>query len=199
MTQLNQTTLYTYQSKNTTLAEAVANCSDDLEGAVALLYCPRECRLATFKAGSLHDVHDREIPLNYGNFGIFEARIFNSACELRWLNHQGGEGKAVLISETPKTPSNFSKNKVITCESIEQQYLLWGKKADNQPQQDHWQRLAEARIGKLDIPFNSPLTNEQKVYLITHEYIAEWLDESELDTYGNVAVVEERLVKLEAR
>ena len=33
---------------------------------------------------------------------FFEARIFNSKAELRWLNHDLGRGRAALISEDGK-------------------------------------------------------------------------------------------------
>jgi CRISPR-associated protein (TIGR03984 family) len=123
---------------------------------------------------------------------VFEARLFNENCELRWLNRLAGEGDAALISKVEQQSlTGLEAMAPKACERLSQQYLLWGEKARSQPKAESWRRLADARIGKLDIPLAEDFAQEQRVYLKTCEYLAV------VDDYGNVAVVEERLVKLE--
>lgn len=185
-----KTTLYIYHAESMRLAEAIAACQQQLKGAISLLYSPQSCQLAKLMSdGTLHDSYDRTIDL-INNLDIFEARIFNPTCELRWLNRMDGTGAAVLISEVEQTIKEFSTVDPIVCESFEQKYLLWGEKAKNSAISG-WQRLAEARIGKLDIPIDQNLQENQRVHLKTREYLAS------TDEYGNFAVIEERLVKLE--
>lgn len=192
MTQAIQaTTLYSYRAeKMLTLRDAIAACNHVLEGAIALLYSPQACGLARLDTdGSLYDARDRAIELT----NVFEARIFNGVCELRWLNCLDGSGEAALIAESELSAEGFEYIESKSCESLTQQYLLWGERAKNQPNGEGWQRLAEARIGKLDIPLADSFKQEQRVYLQTREYLAV------ADAYGNVAVIEERLEKLEIK
>lgn len=184
------TTLYSYVTKEPlSLRDAIAACKESLKGAIALLYSPQQCYLAQLAPdGTLRDARDREVDLA----SVFEGRIFNESCELRWLNHIDGLGDTALIAESKQTIEGFSETEAKACESLEQQYLLWGEKAKNKPGHKGWQRLAEARVGKLDIPLNQALQKDQRVYLKTHEYLAA------ADKYGNVVVIEERLMKLEA-
>lgn len=185
-----ETTLYSYRTEGLGLAQVIAACQQQLNGAIALLYSPQDCQLARFMPdGMLRDSCNRAINLA-NNLDIFEARIFNPTCELRWLNRMNGTGEAVLISEAEQTIKDFSALAPISCESIEQKYLLWGEKAKNSAISG-WQRLAEARIGKLDIPIAQNLQDNQRVHLKTCEYLAS------TDKYGNFAVIEERLINLE--
>lgn len=191
MTKTNETTLYSYRAEKQTLSKAIAACQKVLEGAVALLYSPQSCQLARLaNDGALRLADNSEVDLN-GNMPIFEARIFNSDCELRWLNRASGEGDAAILSESPQGVDGFVSVDSIKCESLKQQYLLWGEKAKNQAVGEGWLRLAEARIGKLEVPSGSSLNQPQRVYLKTSEYLAV------VGKYGNFSVVEERLVKLE--
>ncbi|MBD2313188.1 TIGR03984 family CRISPR-associated protein [Desertifilum sp. FACHB-1129] len=185
-----ETKLYSYHAKEMRLNNAIADCQEQLKEAIGLLYSPQSCQLARLIDGTLHDSYNRAIHLpNHAD--IFEARIFNESCELRWLNRISGTGDAVLISEEKQTIKDFSAPEPISCESLKQKYLLWGAKAKNSANSNDWQRLAEARIGKLDIPLNEELKEGQRVYLKTYEYL------KSIDEYGNFAVIEERLAKLE--
>lgn len=186
---ITQTTLYSYRAEKMKLAQAIAACQQQLKGAIALLYSPQSCQLALMRDGALHNSCDRPLDLA-DTLDIFEARVFSETCELRWLNRLDGTGEAVLISEEKQTVKDFSALDPISCESLEQKYLLWGEKAKNSAISG-WQRLAEARIGKLDVPLDQQLKAGNRVYLKTHEYLAP--DKS----YDNFAVIEERLIKLE--
>lgn len=190
-----ETKLYSYHAEEMRLNDAIVACHQQLEGAIALLYSPQSCQLAKLMSnGTLHDFCNRAINLA-NNPDIFEARIFNQTYEIRWLNRMDGTGEAALIfdfkeKEQEQTIKGFIASKPISCESLEQKYILWGQKTKN-PAISGWQRLAEARIGKLDIPLNQQLKVNERVYLKTYEYLAP------VDEYGNFAVIEERLVKLE--
>lgn len=192
------TTLYRYRAEELTLGDAIAACQKALEGAIVLLYSPQRCTLARLADdGTLRDAGDGEA--FQGNRAIdltdvFEARLFNAVCELRWLNRLAGVGNAALISEAAQQSLNgFAAIDPQACESLPQQYLLWGERARSQPSVDSWRRLADARIGKLDIPLAQKFGQEQRVYLKAREYLAV----ADGDEYGNMAVIEERLVKLE--
>lgn len=192
MSQTESKTLYSYYTdENVSLKEAIANYQEVLKDSIALLYSPQSCQLAQLKQDKLKNSQDQPIEnLNE----IFEARIFNPNCEVRWLNYNNGKGKAVLLTEDNdnlEQLESFGYPNSINCEQIEQQYLLWGEKAKSFPNNNNWQRLSEARIGKLDIPLDQEVKKNQRVYLKTYEYI------KKVDDYGNVAVIEERLVKLE--
>lgn len=185
-----QTNLYSYRAEKLTLKDAIATCQQQLKGAIALLYSPQSCQLAKLMPdGTLHGSDNHPLDLTK-TCGIFEARIFNPTCELRWLNRMSGAGDAVLISEVAQTVESFSALDPIPCESLKQKYLLWGQEAKNSAISG-WQRLAEARIGKLDIPISQKLQKNQRFHLSTREYLAS------TDKYGNFAVIEERLMKLE--
>lgn len=177
-----------------TLADVLKDeCSIVLfENAVALLYAPKSCQFARFQDGILLNSEEQSIDLD----SVFEARIFNSKAELRWLNETGGFGRAVLISED-KTLPEFKQSVLEQPESslsairtISQYYLLWGKGHDLAIESEKWGILSEARIGQLRVPVGQ-LKAGQTVCLRAIEYLAE------VDEYGNVAVVEERLLGLE--
>jgi len=185
-----ETTLYRYRADGQmSLMASITACRQALEGAIALLYSPQSCTLARLAPdGTLRDAGDLALDLS----DVFEARLFNAVCELRWLNRLAGVGDTALISEIAQQAlTGFAAIDAPDCECLSQQYLLWGERARNQPSAESWQRLADARIGKLDIPLAQKFTQEQRIYLKTCEYLAP------ADNYGNMAVIEERLVNLE--
>lgn len=191
---MTKTKLYNYKMSNVTLSDAIKQCNNYLENAIAFLYSPKNCLFAKLdKDGNLINSQNDKVDLNYHEHYIFESRIFNEFCELRWLNNRDGEGDAVLITQIEVTELSdylikLNENKPII-DTIHQQYLLWGENANNSPS-DGCLRLSTARIGKVEIPFNDTLKDHHRVYLNTVEYLAE------IDDYGNVAVIEERLVNL---
>jgi CRISPR-associated protein (TIGR03984 family) len=188
-------TLHGRASKiNISLSEALAKYKTELTDAVAILYSPSFCKFAKFENGTLSLIGD------YSIYTVFEARVFNQNVELRWLNISNGLGRAVLISDIELT-NGFNDDVDVSLtqilDTIPQQYLLWGKGVDNKrspstPQ--GWSRLAAARIGALDVPI-ADIQPKQQVKLIAKEYIG--LCEGKAGEYGNVAVLEERLIGLE--
>lgn len=191
MTQTEKTTLHSYSSSNRiTLKNAVNSCQDCLEGAIALLYAPQRCQVAKLTENHFQTSNGQSIDAINPNFlgNIFEARIFNQNCELRWLNRLDGNGETVLLSESEQSLQGFSSHKSISCERLPQQYLLWGESTST-ANAEGWQRLAEARIGKLDVPLDEALDDKKRAYLFSWEYLS-----AESDEFGNFSVIEERLV-----
>ena len=199
-------TLHGCAKNDLRLSEALEACLPALEGreTIALLYSPSQCALARLKDKKLLDCHDKPIALD----DFFEVRIFNEQSELRWLNDKAGLGRAALLSASP-IPEACRKQltedvSITALKTLPQQtYLLWGEGVkDQDPAKTNlaagWSRLTTARIGPLNVPAKVPNAVETedeskkpRVLLRVCEYLAE------CDDYGNVAVVEERLLKLE--
>lgn len=187
------------------LAEALEICLPALEApeTIALLYSPSQCVLARLKDKQLWDSRDKPIDLD----DAFEARVFNEETELRWLNIEAGLGRAVLLSASP-IPEACRKQLTEdvsrpALKLLPQTYLLWGEGVKDQDPVTTglaagWSRLTTARIGPMNVPIIVPdavetddESRKPRVLLRVCEYLAE------CDEYGNVAVVEERLLKLE--
>lgn len=194
---MTETNLYSYRISKITLSDTITKFQKYLDNGIALLYSPHVCQLAKLAkldiSGNLSNSQGENIELNYQKSYIFEARIFNENHELRWLNKCKGEGDAVLICEETKTDlTEFSLKHLPYLEKLKQKYLLWGEKTKTQLS-NGWLRLSTARIGSLDIPLGDSIRENQRVYLNTVEYLAE------VDDFGNVSVIEERLVNLEVK
>lgn len=188
------TTLYGRASKeNISLEAALNQCAVLLKDSVALVYAPSFCKFAKFENGGLSLVDDSSLST------VFEARVFNQNVELRWLNLSNGLGRAVLISDLElKSVFNDEVDVSLTqiLDTIPQQYLLWGKgmvRSSSLPQ--GWSRLATARIRALDVPITG-IQPKQQVKLIAREYIG-FCEGEAGEKYGNVSVLEERLLGLE--
>lgn len=190
--------LYTYSIDSISLSQSLQNSKNYLIDAIAVLYSPEECIFARFDNNELkrfnHKSHKEEV-ICTDKF-IFEARIFNENCELRWLNKSNGKGRAVILldsqaeSISPVWNIN-SPTEYIT--QLPQKYLLWGEKTldkNNNFNLDHWKTLSSARIGTFSIPLKQELSINQRVYLKTCEYF------QKIDDHGNVSVIEERLSEL---
>lgn len=184
--------LYGRANKQMTLPAALTACLSVLaiKKAVALLYTPQHCELAVLENGVLCQSDGEAVDLTK----VFEARVFNEDAELRWLNEQDGIGRAVLLSDKELTVDQLDKDASLSVldEQLEQTYLLWGEGIDPKKAglPAAWSRLTTARIGKLDVPV-SGVGKSERVQLRVKEYLAV------CDLHGNVAVVEERLLKLE--
>ena len=105
--EIQATTLYSYRAEKTlTLSEAITACQHVLEGAIGLLYSPQACTPVRLAPDStLHDADTKEVSLT----NIFEARIFNENCELRWLNELDGAGRAALVAESKISAAGFEE------------------------------------------------------------------------------------------
>jgi CRISPR-associated protein (TIGR03984 family) len=199
-------TLHGCAKNDLRLPEALEACLPALEGqeTIALLYSPSQCELARLKDRKLLDCRDKPISLD----DFFEARVFNEQSELRWLNDKGGLGRAALLSASP-IPETCRKQltedvSITALKTLPQQtYLLWGEGVKDQDPATTklaagWSRLTTARIGPLNVPIKVPnavntddKSKMPRVLLRVCEYL------KVCDDHGNVAVVEERLLKLE--
>src|SRR5205085_5137253 len=111
---------------------------------------------------------------------IFEARIFNTQAELRWLKSCGA---AIITEETFKSDKDFVGTNP-------QSYLLWGQSTGKPSDDGKWTQFGEARIGAFFVPV--PRVAEKGYAQITAvEYLKKYED-------GNVAIVDERLLGIEA-
>jgi CRISPR-associated protein (TIGR03984 family) len=183
------TTLYRQRQEKITLVEAIKACQQCFHNAVGLLYSPESCFLSQVNGTDVTGSNGQAIKLDR----VFEARIFNAGYEMRWLNQQGGQGIAVLLSEQIIT--SYLANSVDTLEVIdtqEQTYLLWGEGSTAGNLADGWSQLSTSRIGKLDVPIANINLSNQRIKLTTIEYFSQM---GNLD--GNVIVAEERLTGLQ--
>lgn len=180
-------TLYAYRVENATLHGAMARYGKLLgSDALGLLYSPDRCIFARLAAGKICDRGGHPVPLDR----VFEARLFNAAAELRWLQEPGGAGTAVLLTEVQNLVLNENPTETLSAlDRIPQNYVLWGEGLAALG--SGWCRLAEARIGGFDVPVNC--TPKQRARLLAREYVCDVPG----DDHGNVAVLEERLLGLE--
>jgi CRISPR-associated protein (TIGR03984 family) len=168
------------QFTQVTLSEAIDDYKQFLgskfEKTYAILYAPNKCFLAVLNALGNFEVKD-----NADNFDpnkVFEARVFNQAAELRWLNESGGKGKMAIVSD-----ASFPN----AVDTIPQTYLLWGRSTGKLV--GDWTQFAEARIGAFFVPLKSVAEGAYAKFTAI-EYLGEYED-------GNVAVAEERLTGIE--
>ncbi|HEY5137967.1 MAG TPA: CRISPR-associated protein Csx19 [Methylococcales bacterium] len=186
-------TLYGQRTSSTiTLSEALTKVhSTLLPGGVALLYSPEHCQFACLDgSGNLLNQEGNRIDLN----PVFEARVFNKKAEMRWLNDCYGKGYAVLLSEEAISQyfeEAVELTKLAKLDEPTTNYILWGQGAKNSyPDKPGWSKLSLARIGSMDVPIGN-VGESKRVCLKAIEYL------QEVDDYGNVAIVEERLMELE--
>jgi len=170
------------------LDDALGRCAGQLASQTppaVLLYSASRCSVASlFPEGDLRDAAGGPV----STLGVFEARAFGPQGELRWLHHAGGRGRAVMLSETAHPPGLGETWPVEgLVDKIEQCYLVWGA-VDAAPAPG-WCTVAESQIGRIDLPVEA--VAGQRLRVVAREYLGR------VDSHGNVAVVEERLVRLE--
>jgi CRISPR-associated protein (TIGR03984 family) len=189
----NPRTLHSRTTEKIELSDALNHCSAYFDNnAIGILYSPIACQFGRFHNGQIVDEAGVEISLR----SVFEARIFNLKGELRWLNHSGGVGKAVLLSQGDI--QNYFEQSLESIEAIDiidSQYLLWGEGTGKSPSDENWSYLSAARIGKIAVPIQG-ISGQQKVGLRFREYLGIWTTEKPEDNHGNVVVLEERLLGL---
>ncbi len=162
------------------------------EKTFALLYAPRHCYLALARKddeGVKFFNADGEIKREEVD-AVFEARVFNSVAELRWLNERDGAGRAAVLTDADDFEffGHGPSLKEDVVGELTQQYLLWGRSA--RASANGWTRFATARIGAFDAPVDG-LGKGARACFVAREYLKEYQD-------GNVCVAQERLIGLEA-
>jgi CRISPR-associated protein (TIGR03984 family) len=123
---------------------------------------------------------------------VFEARVCVPEAELRWLMTPEG-GRAAVIAELDLAMPNDGWRRLdpLEAEPLARRYVVWGEGvADRGRLAPDWSRLSAARIGLLDLPVDG-VGDGRRVEIEAVEYLVE-------HAHGNVAVDEERLVRLVA-
>jgi len=182
------TKLYVYAAEDTTLDEA-ANAFLTLTGeAVALCYAAENCWLA-HAAVHTPGVWTAPVHAEFDHANVYEARVFNTAAELRWLGNPGGKGKAIVLTDEPVCSNVFLPTDDIDLyHTMPNRYLLWGSGTDKADDTlEGWSVLFTARIGRLDIPCPG-IPHHHRAILQTVEYLA--VDRE----HGNAFVIDERLL-----
>lgn len=172
------------------------NCSGDTLP-IGLFYTPKKCLFGrTPSDGTIETPEDGGLNLAE----VFEARVFNTDGELRWLRDPEGDGtgQAVFVAEKNNAPPDGWQNgKPLTCLTlVEDDYLLWGT-TTGWNKKKNWLQLATPRIGGLYVPVPStvPPGEKKRLQLQHREYIG--LAPGAAGEHGNMAVVEERLLGVE--
>lgn len=201
--------LLIYQKSASTLQEVMQL---PLEiGTIGLFYTPQQCQFVRYDNGEIRDANGNLFKLEQ----VFEARLFHSNAELRWLRdpNTNGLGRAVYLFENTKNMFSFDEPdwQLHTLSNLtvhKNHYLLWGKQwqyndknSQNQRLDQGWSLLANAQIGKLPVPVPN-LQKNQRIRLKTREYFGLPHDANGKPTlaaqHGNQVVVEERWLSLEA-
>jgi len=191
-------TLFSSAREGVTLDDVLKECTAIFEGVgTALVYGPRDCVFAFLGPDGKLAFSPRR-PWPEGE-PIFEARVFSPRAELRWLHQAGGIGRAAVLTENAgllERLGTWNKQEPIeTMRPVDDShgkdihYLLWGT-GTGETVGEGWSRLAEPRIGALDVPV-AGVEQGRHVFLVSREYVV-----AEPGN-GNAEVVEERLTGLE--
>lgn len=204
-TKSNSIKLFTSRSEQKTLAAAASQFFKSYGPACALLYAPGAAFIAMLKgenhfmAASGKEKAPRALTEDAWQV-VFEARIFNQKAELRWLNEANGQGAAVILCADDSLDFFGSKPLPFKVQAedeekepigeIPQTYLLWGE-STGATDVDGWTQFAEARIGAFFVPVTGITQANRRAHFKAVEYLGEYED-------GNIAVCEERLIRIEA-
>jgi len=187
--------LFCSRAEDKTLAQTVKEYFSVYGEGFALLYSPRSAYLATLKSEN-HFIASSGTEISPVTLrekdwqDVFEARIFNDAAELRWLNRENGEGPAVVLCERGnKSLFNVKPKPVENIYARIQPahgYLFWGRSTGKAI--GEWTQFAEARIGAFFLPLKNVAHGSYAQFRAV-EYFGEYDD-------GNIAVAEERLTEI---
>lgn len=181
---------------------AFAQTYGQSSSAVALLYTPTRCVFARIDGTGNLEFAPKSETVELAD--VFEARVFHdggdgsTGAELRWVEDpRGDQHRAAILTEIEPIPmiAGWQTSETIPCVAVldtkgrlDQQYLLWGESLG--PSASGWVKLATAQIGTISVPCGGVTKAKQRVRLKTREYFKEY-------EHGNVAVFDERLVRLE--
>lgn len=184
--QLRPCSLYTAQVEGKILSKAIEAffaVAENDKDTFAIFYAPHKCFLAKHN-GKDFEVKENGFDLNR----VFEARIFNEVSEMRWLNDPNGNHAAAILSETQL----IFDGKTLRTESnviggLCQEYLCWGQSTGTT--KDDWTEFATARVGAFYVPVELE-AGQTYARFTAVEYLRTYED-------GNIAVVDERLTRIE--
>jgi CRISPR-associated protein (TIGR03984 family) len=168
-------------------ALAAVDGAFSLNGAIAMLYSPERFVFGLVEGGRVRGDDGDELRAA----GVFEARIFTSDVELRWLADPTG-GHAAVLSEQPdqQLDARWTVRQLDpVIGTLPVRYLLWGwPLSDGGGLAEGWCRLGEARVGAISVPHAAPAG---RLALAGTEYLG--VDAE----HGNARVMAERLLRIE--
>lgn len=167
------------------------------DSSVGLVYTPSSCQFVRCRNRQWQDWRGASLKVQ----SVFEARIFTSDAELRWLlapERAGHVGRACLLTERDGVDLSScapdGSEKIQGLQRYPNRYLLWGRGWSLSERRDEmaggWSCLAEGRIGTLYVPLAGVCAADQRVQMKTLEYLQTDSD------YGNTHILAERLVEL---
>lgn len=165
---------------NRTAAEALTEFATQASEVIGFAYSPVDAPWFRLGAdGVARDANGDPLVLT----GVFELRAFSPDRELRWWNTSAGRGCVRVITDqamrgqhTPAANRTYRR-------------LLWGTTKESTQDSADWLTLFEPRIGDLSVPVAGRVDKNSQVWLEAVEYHDE-------DSHGNVAVTDERLIRL---
>lgn len=161
-----------------TPSAALALFADD---AVGFAYTPSESPWFRLTAGTARQRDGSPIPED-----TFELRAFTRDRELRWWRTSGFDlGRAVMLAEAPAVDGGVHP----LCPKQSRSLLLWG--AATGKYEHGWAQVADRRVGYLWFPIAAPPAAGAGLRLAVVDYVSQ-------DAHGNVGVVDQRLVGVEA-
>ncbi|WP_440106038.1 type III-D CRISPR-associated protein Csx19 [Streptosporangium sp. H16] len=184
------TALYGAATTGVTLADALE--ATGVAGGCALLTAPSAYHVARVEGrGCVTSAGPVDLST------VYEARVFTSRMELRWVE----AGYAVALTEDESLlPASFGDplDALPVETTLEARYLVWGKvvapaQATVSPvaaSVPGWVTLRSARIGAVTVPMTTPAPQD-RVRLTAREYVV--ADR----IHGNAYVAEERLIGFE--
>jgi CRISPR-associated protein (TIGR03984 family) len=174
------TTLYTASIHGVTLAQALVMA--DVEGACALLTTPTAYSIARVRGGAC-ETPEGQVDLA----PVYEARVFTSQAELRWVEAEAGQA-VILTEEESLLPPSFLDHRppVQAVATLATHYLVWGHVAGSRP---GWVTLGSRQVGTITLPLAGVAAD--RVRLTGREYVVSDA------VHGNAYVAEERLVGFE--
>ncbi|WP_329423565.1 CRISPR-associated protein Csx19 [Streptosporangium sp. NBC_01495] len=177
------TVLYGAATTGVTLADALE--AADVAGGCALLTAPSAYHVARAEGrGCVTSAGPVDLST------VYEARVFTSEVELRWVE----AGYAVVLTEDESLlPASFGDplDALPAETTMEARYLVWGKViAPTLEPAPGWVTLRSARIGAVTVPMTTPAPQD-RVRLTAREYVV--ADR----VHGNAYVAEERLIGFE--
>lgn len=122
----------------------------------------------------------------------FELRAFTPEQELRWWRTTGFDlGKAVILSEAPvvgETSAAGAPGPHPLRLRVARSLLLWGMATG--AYEDGWAQFTDRRVGDLWFPLETQPPTDSRVRLTVVDYATR-------DEHGNVAVIDQRPVRIQ--
>ncbi|OZF37302.1 CRISPR-associated protein Csx19 [Rhodococcus sp. 14-2483-1-2] len=169
----------------TAALERFAN--DEAAGVVGFVYTPNDAPWFRMTPDGARLRDESAIPDD-----AFELRAFTPEQELRWWRTSGfDQGKAVILSEAPvvdETSATGAAGPHPLRQGDARSLLLWGTATF--AYEDGWAQFTDRRVGDLWLPLETQPPTHSRARLAVVDYATR-------DEHGNVAVVDQRLLRIQ--